>query len=195
MRHLWLACALLGGWALPATAQTAAGRGAALAEARGCGACHGERGVSSTPEIPSLAGQQAGFVSLQLVLFREGLRDVPAMAAAVEGLEDSELEDLAAYFAALPHAPPPDRKQRRGTLYDQGAALVEELRCGICHLPSLAGQNQVPRIAGQREEFLAATLRAYRDDRRQGSDTQMNGVMRGLKDPDIDAIAHYLALR
>jgi len=195
MRCLWLACALLAAWALPAAAQTAAGRGAALAEARGCGACHGEKGVSAMPEIPSLAGQQAGFITLQLVLFREGLRDVPVMAEAVEGLGDSELEDLSAHFAALPHAPPPERARRRDADYESGAALVSQLRCGICHLSSLAGQNQVPHIAGQREDFLAATLRAYRDDRRQGSDTQMNGVMRGVKDSDIDAIAHYLSQR
>ncbi|MBO1076839.1 c-type cytochrome [Roseomonas marmotae] len=147
------------------------------------------------PDIPSLAGQQPGFITLQLVLFREGLRDVPAMVAAVEGLSDSELEDLSAHFAALPHAAPPDRAQRRAALYDNGAALVTQLRCGICHLPGLTGQNQVPHIAGQREDFLVATLRAYRDDRRQGSDTQMNGVMRGLNDSDIDAIAHYLSQR
>ncbi|MFC3127353.1 c-type cytochrome [Pseudoroseomonas globiformis] len=195
MRRLWLACALLSGWALPAAGQTPAERGAALAEARSCGACHGERGVSATPEIPSLAGQQAGFITLQLVLFREGLRDVPAMAAPVEGLSDGELEDLAAYFAALPHAAAPDRARRRVAAYNNGAALVARLRCGTCHLPSLAGQNQVPHIAGQREDFLAATLRAYREDRRQGSDTQMNGVMRGVRDSEIDAIAHYLSQR
>ena len=53
----------------------------------------------------------------------------------------------------------------------------------------------MPHIAAQREDFLAGTLRAYRDDQRRGSDTQMNGVMKGLSDADVAAIAHYVAQR
>jgi cytochrome c553 len=178
--------------ALPAAAQSAA---AALVAERNCGACHGERGISATPAIPSLAGQQAEFIALQLVLFREGLRDVPAMQAPAEGLTDQQVEELGAYFAALPHAPPPDRGPRNAAAYDGGAALAEQLRCGVCHLPGLTGQNQVPHIAGQREDFLADTLMAYRDSKRHGSDTQMNGVVQGLTDAQIAQIAHYVAQR
>jgi cytochrome c553 len=179
-----------------AGAQDAAvARGAAVAEERNCGACHGARGVSATAPIPSLAGQQREFVALQLVLFREGLRDVPPMMAASEGLTDQQVEDLGAYFASLPHAPPPDRARRNVGLYNTGAALANRLRCGVCHVPALTGQAQVPRIAGQREDFLAATLRAYRDDIRRGTDTQMNAAVQGLRNSDLDAIAHYVSQR
>ncbi|MFH5926502.1 c-type cytochrome [Roseomonas xinghualingensis] len=170
-------------------------RGQALAAERNCMACHGERGVSAMENIPSLAGQQAQFITLQLVLFREGLRDVPPMEPAVEGLTDTQLEDLAAYFSSLPHAVPPDRARRNVGAYNNGAALSNRLRCGVCHLPNLTGQNQVPRIAGQREDFLAQTLRAYRDDKRHGTDTQMNAAVHGLSDAQINALAHYIAQR
>ncbi|HEY8613569.1 MAG TPA: c-type cytochrome [Roseomonas sp.] len=199
MRGLVLLGLALSALALPpraASAQdTPATRGAALVEERNCGACHGERGVSETPEIPSLAGQQREFIALQLVLFREGLRDVPAMVAPSEGLTDEQVEELGAYFASLDHAPPPDRAERNMDAYKKGQALSDRLRCGVCHLPGLVGQNQVPHIAGQREDFLAATLRAYRDDQRRGTDTQMNGVVQGLSDAEIDAIAHYVSQR
>ncbi|MBP0446484.1 c-type cytochrome [Roseomonas sp. SSH11] len=174
---------------------TAVARGQAVAAERNCGACHGERGVSATPTIPSLAGQQGEFVTLQLVLFREGLRDVPAMQAPAEGLTDQQVEDLGAYFASLPHSPPPDRARRNVGAYNNGAALANRLRCGVCHLPNLVGQNQVPHIAGQREEFLAGTLKAYRDGTRHGTDTQMNAAVYGLSDAQIDAIAHYVSQR
>lgn len=190
LRGLVLGLALLAP-ALPAAAQDAA---AVVAE-RNCGACHGERGVSSTPGIPSLAGQQAEFIALQLVLFREGLRDVPAMQAPSDGLTDEQVEALGAHFAALPHAPPPDRAPRDAAAAEAGAALAEGLRCGVCHLPGLTGQHQVPHIAGQREDFLAETLKAYRDSKRHGSDTQMNGVVQGLSDAQIARIAHYVAQR
>ena len=178
-----------------AAGATDAARGAALAEERQCGACHGAAGISATEGIPSLAGQQPGFVALQLVLFREGLRDVPLMAGPSEGLEDSQVEDLAAHFAALPPGAPPDRRPRDAALDVRGAELAGTMRCGVCHLPAYAGQNQVPRLVAQREEFLAATLRAYRDDVRRGSDTQMNAAVHGASDAQLDALAHHLSQR
>ncbi|WP_043360388.1 c-type cytochrome [Belnapia sp. F-4-1] len=195
LRVLLLGLALMAP-ALPAAAQgDAAARGAALVAERNCGVCHGERGISAMPGIPSLAGQQAEFVALQLVLFREGLRDVPAMQAPADGLTDQQVEDLGAYVATLPHAPPPDRAPRDAGAFEAGAALAGQLRCGVCHLPALTGQNQVPHIAGQREDYLAETLKAYRDSKRHGSDTQMNGVVQGLSDAQIAQIAHYVAQR
>ena len=55
------------------------------------------------------------------------------------------------------------------------------------------GQRQVPRITNQREEYLAKTLTAYRDNKRSGVDTSMNAVMYKTTDADIAALAHYLA--
>ncbi|MCX7372611.1 MAG: c-type cytochrome [Alphaproteobacteria bacterium] len=91
------------------TAAQDARHGAALAEERSCVACHGPSGVSAVPLMPSLAGQQADYVTLQMILFREGLRQVPAMAEPARGLTDRNIEDIAAYFAGLPSAPKPDR--------------------------------------------------------------------------------------
>lgn len=195
-RRLPLLGALLLALLAPAAARAAdAARGAALAEERQCGACHGANGVSTTEGIPSLAGQQPGFIALQLVLFREGLRDVPLMAGPSEGLEDGQVEDLAAHFAALAPAAPPDRRARVAALDAEGMEAAGRLRCGVCHLPGFTGQNQVPRLAAQREEFLAATLRAYRDDVRRGSDTQMNAAVHSVPDAVLDALAHHLSQR
>jgi len=200
VRHLLVLGLALLAPALPAAAQDAAqngavARGAAVAAERSCGACHGERGISGTGPIPSLAGQQREYVTLQLVLFREGIRDVPAMQGPVEGLSDTQLEDLGAYFASLQAGPPPDRGRRNVGAYNNGAALGNRLRCGVCHLPNLIGQNQVPHVAGQREDYLAATLKGYRDGTRHGTDTQMNAVMQGLSDTQVDAIAHWVSQR
>jgi len=186
------AAALAVALACPAAAQDAA-RGAALAEERNCAACHGTRGVSAMPEIPSLAGQQAEFSTLQLILFREGLRRVPAMAEAARGLSDGQVEDLAAHFAALPATQPAERSARDAALADRGAEVATGRNCNACHLPSYAGQRNVPRINAQREDFLVHTLTEYRDGGRVGADTQMNGLMHGITDADILALAHYLA--
>ena len=55
------------------------------------------------------------------------------------------------------------------------------------------GQRQIPRIANQREDYLAASLTAYRDNKRTGIDTSMNAAMYQVTDEDIRALAHFLA--
>jgi cytochrome c553 len=189
--RLIAAAALAAAVSVSAAAQDAR-RGAELA-GQSCANCHGADGRSAQSGTPSLAGQPAEFVTLQMILFREGLRNAPPMNDFARGLSDKDIEDLAAHFAALPPAPPEDRRARDAALADAGRALAERMNCGVCHLPSYAGRNQIPRIAGQREEYLAQTLAEYRDNRRVGSDTQMNAVMYNVRDADIAALSHYLS--
>lgn len=67
--------------------------------------------------------------------------------------------------------------------------------CGSCHLANYTGQNQMPRIAGQREDYLVHAMKAYRADTRVGTDTNMNGIVRQTTDDDINAMAHYFSLQ
>jgi cytochrome c553 len=67
------------------------------------------------------------------------------------------------------------------------------MACGSCHLGDYSGQRQVPRLAGQREDYLVASMKAYRDNKRVGTDTSMNGILYQVPDSDIQALAHYLA--
>jgi cytochrome c553 len=187
-----LAAALLAAASPGLAAAQDARRGADLAAHR-CTNCHGDDGRSQQQDIPSLAGQPADFITVQMILFREGLRRVPAMTAFAEGLPDRDIEDLAAFFASLPAGPPDDRLPRDAALFAAGQALSGPRNCGVCHLPDYRGRNQVPRLTGQREEFLSRTLREYRDGGRIGADTQMNGAVVGMTDAQIAAIAHYLA--
>jgi cytochrome c553 len=191
-RFALLAAALAAGAFSPAGAQDAA-RGAAIAAERNCASCHGDAGISAMENIPSLAGQPAEFITLQMILFREGLRQAEPMNALSQGLEDQAVEDLAAHYASLPPAAPPDLAPRDAALAERGAQLSTAMNCGVCHLPDYSGRNQIPRIAGQREDFLRHTLAQYRDSQRRGTDTNMNAVMYGVPNDAIAALAHYLA--
>lgn len=194
MKHAALAAALL--WAATLSSAVQArdpARGAAIAAQR-CVACHGADGRSIAAEIPMLAGQQREFVTLQLILFREGIRPVPAMQAATDKLSDEDVEALAAHYAGLP-ARAAERTPRDAALAARGQAVSATRNCGVCHLPDYAGRAQVPRLTRQHEAFLARTLAEYRDGRRVGIDTQMNGAVQGLSDADLAALAHYLAHR
>jgi cytochrome c553 len=160
--------------------------------AQTCVACHGAGGNSRISGQPSIAGQPKTFIENQLVLIREGLREVPTMAPIVKGLSDEDITALARHFAALPAVPAPTGKalpERQRA----GAELSKKLLCATCHLPGYVGQNQVPRLAGQDEAYLLMSLKQFRDHPGPGRDTIMASTLRGLTDAELTDLAHYLA--
>jgi cytochrome c553 len=185
-----LACVAAGaGDAASAQSRIDPARGAV--KAASCASCHGSPARAPLAGMPILEGQQEQYLVLQMILLREGLRDIPQMTVLLKPLPDQDLEDIAAHYSRLPPAP-------RGTQSDperwaRGARLSREMGCGSCHLKTYRGQNQVPSLANQREDYLAASLKAYRDNQRVGIDTNMNGLMYRVSDSDIQALAHYLA--
>ena len=76
-----------------------------------------------------------------------------------------------------------------------GASLAEKLRCASCHLPTYGGQEQIPRLAGQRIDYMIDAMKAFRDNTRSGADTQMAAVLFGLTDAQIEALAHHASSR
>src|SRR5436305_15300727 len=66
-----------------------------------CLACHGEKGISETSEVPSLAGMPADFTLIQLFLFRQGTRKIEIMNDLAKDITDDDLRKFAAYFAKL----------------------------------------------------------------------------------------------
>lgn len=156
-----------------------------------CAACHGPGGQSQIALFPSLAGQPRLFIENQLVLIREGLRDIAAMKDVMAGMGDDQIVALANYFAAQPAAvvntaPLADK-------FAQGAQLSRTMLCGTCHLPGYVGQQQVPRLAGQNEPYLLLAMQQFRDKPGPGRDTIMAASLRGLSDAELDSLAHYLA--
>jgi cytochrome c553 len=156
-----------------------------------CAACHGADGNSTLAGSPSLAGQPRLFLENQLVLIREGVRDVPAMKGLLDGTSDAELTDLAKHFAAqrarAQHAAADAERAKRG------ADIAQRALCGTCHLPDYRGRDQMPRLAGQREDYLLATLRMFSSGVTPGRDTMMSAALHGLSDADLVDLAHYFA--
>jgi cytochrome c553 len=157
-----------------------------------CAACHGTDGNSVDPKVPSIAGQPKLFLETQLVLFREELRKSDLMLPVVKGLKDPELIKLAEHFSRLP-AKGMESGEPNAALMKTGQERAKALRCGICHLSDFSGQNQVPRLAGQREAYLEGEMRAYRDGKRTGGDTIMAAALYGVGDADLKALAHFLS--
>ena len=73
---------------------------AGKALAKNCSACHGQAGVGSNPAWPSIAGQKPAYLVNALKAFRAGLRKDPTMGGVVRGLSDTDIANLAAFYAA-----------------------------------------------------------------------------------------------
>ncbi len=156
-----------------------------------CEVCHGEDGNSRMENIPSIAGQPAFFIVNQLILMRERVRPVEAMEPFVKDLKDEDAVVLANHFAKL--TPRPSDEKIDPSLVKRGEALSVARRCGSCHLPTLAGQEQIPRIGKQRVDYLVKSLKEFRDGTRLGADTNMSVPVVGLSDADLAALAQYAA--
>ena len=174
-----------------AHAQSPADSAAGEVIMRGCAECHGADGNSVRPGIPSLAGQPENFLTTQLILFREGLRKSELMGPQAKGLRDEVVVMLSKHFANLPALGEPGPGDP--ALMAEGQRLAQAGRCGSCHLPDYSGRQQMPRLAGQREDYLVAALTAYRDNERGAADTSMLDVMYGASDAEIAALAHFVS--
>lgn len=73
------------------------GAGKAQYEAT-CAACHGPGGISVAPIYPNLGGQKEQYLAEQLKAFRDGSRKNAIMQPQAQGLNDTQIANLAAYL-------------------------------------------------------------------------------------------------
>ena len=73
------------------------------------------------------------------------------------------------------------------------ALFAQQNHCDICHTSNFAGQQNVPRIADQRQDYLIKALRGYKDNSRHGYDATMAETMASVSDNQILDLAYYLA--
>jgi cytochrome c553 len=156
-----------------------------------CLACHGANGQSTISEVPSLGGQPAFYLTIQLLMFREKLRVVEPNHM-MQGLKDDDLRNMAAYIAKLP-PPEPGGGPADPARMERSQALIQQHRCNFCHNPDYSGEQNVPRLAGQREDYLVKALREYKDNTRRGYDASMADVLYLISDEQIRDLAYFLA--
>lgn len=80
-------------------AQIEAGR----AKAATCVACHGTEGVAAAPQWPNLAGQHETYLLVALGQYKDGSRVDLVMNPLMVPLDETAIEELAAFFASQPH--------------------------------------------------------------------------------------------
>jgi len=157
-----------------------------------CLACHGEKGQSVVPAVPSLGGQPSFYLTVQLLMFRDRLRIAEPMNQVMQGLKDDDLRSMAASLAKLPPPEPVSGPVDRARM-ESARALIEQHRCNFCHQENYSGEQNVPRLAGQREDYLVKALREYKSNTRRGYDASMADVLYQISDEQILDLAYFLA--
>jgi len=160
-------------------------------KAEPCAACHGADGNATIPGTPSLAGQPVYFTHWQLIKFRDGRRKDPQMSPLAKNLTDTDMADLAAYYAAQRPLPRPATTDPAKVA--EGKRLANLHHCSSCHRPDLSGQQQVPRLAGQDYDYLLRLLSGFKAKTASDLDGTMTMAAQPLREEEIVALVHYIA--
>jgi cytochrome c553 len=166
------------------------GRGATLALR--CTMCHGAQGMSQA-ETPNLAGQYPFAIYKQLMDFKTGARSSAVMAPLVADLSDTDMRDLAAYYAYLPRVPDRSAGETAPPIVADGAPMRGIAPCGACH-GDLASKPGATWLEGQPAVYLHGQLAAFASgSRRNDIGEQMRNVARGMTSQEIDAAVGFYA--
>src|SRR5947199_4623683 len=157
-----------------------------------CLACHGETGQSQNDNVPSLGAQHPPYALIQLFMFREKLRVANPMNEMAKDLTDDDLRALSDAIAGLP-APKPPADAPDQARFERARAVTEQAHCNVCHRPDFSGQENVPRVADQREDYLVKTLREYKSGARRGYDATMVEALQPIDEAQLPELGYYLA--
>jgi cytochrome c553 len=165
-----------------------------------CSVCHGRGGTTSSELFPQLAGQPAPYFVAQMKAFRDKSRSEENAKRFMWGissrLSDDEIQQLAAFYEAEP--PVHTGKISDQPKYDLGKNIFMNGHpdkgvppCMACHGEKGEGKDVTPRLGGQHEAYLMRQLKVFYGNERPAA-TVMHEVVKGLSEPDIEAIAQYL---
>jgi cytochrome c553 len=159
-------------------------------KSQACAACHGADGNAPAAIFPNLAGQTWRYIYIQLKDFKEGRRTNAMMTPMVEPLSKQDMIDIANFYAAQPAKPSPFKADE--AKIKLGKAKSDETLCTMCHLGGFAGQNEIPKVAGQQYDYIVQQLKDFKARKRTNDAGNMTSVSQTLSETDIENLAHYI---
>lgn len=194
---LW-ACATVSGMSLSGAASAAD-----VARLVGpCASCHGNRGVSTEAEVPSIAGYSEDYFTYSLDMYLKRERPCieaeyhagrkkgqkTSMCDIVKDMSESNIELMAGYFARQKFAPAAQAYDAE--LAKKGEAIHMD-ECDECH--DDAGRSPADNagiLGGQKMDYLREQIRFVRDGKRFTS-KKMRARLQALDDAELEAVVHY----
>ncbi|MEM6406190.1 MAG: c-type cytochrome [Pseudomonadota bacterium] len=197
MQKVLLSVALMLG-VVAAPGYAAGDAAAGKAKSATCMGCHGMDGNSPAPTFPKLAGQHAGYLYKQLKDYKSGQRANPTMMAMVANLSDTDMQNLAAYYAEQTISPgtaAADQVELGKTIYHAGISSKGVAACAACHGPTGAGNPQAgfPRVSGQHAAYAVDQLKQFSQGARANDmASMMRTVAAKMSEAEMQAVAEYM---
>jgi len=155
-----------------------------------CSGCHGLDGAGKTAEIPNLAAQPAEYLVEAMHAYRDGTRHHAALQDLITGFDESQIRNIAAYFAGLPPAPVQAAPASVEQAYREGAEFAAV--CVDCHGErGFSTTEGVPSLAGQQPAYLIVATQEYADGSRGHAGKEK--MLSELDQVDIEKMAMYFA--
>jgi cytochrome c553 len=156
-----------------------------------CAGCHGADGKPIDKTIPTIWGQQAGYIYIQLRDFKRGDRKSDIMQPIASALERDDMQAIAEYFSKKPW---PDLGQPRAPkdVAERASKANVSIGCTGCHLDHFQGDGTVPRLAGMGRDYLTKTIADFRSHAR-ANNPGMSDLMNATSPDDPAALEEYLS--
>lgn len=154
-----------------------------------CNNCHGANGISAGGAMPSIGGQPAEYLEAVMKEFRDGSRYSTAMGRLLKGYNDAELAALAKYYERKLWTK--SGETATAALASKGAKIHAD-RCAGCHGDK--GDKmfpRMPRLAGQRIDFIELELEKYADKSLKAPSKVMRNMVKDLSADDLHALAAF----
>jgi cytochrome c553 len=164
------------------------GHGATLAMR--CAMCHGPTAIRYA-NSPNLAGQYAVVIYKQLRDYQSGMRASAIMTQMAGSLSDTEMRQLAAYYASLPRPTGSELAGAAPAVVKWGAPMRNIAPCGSCH-GDIEHTMASPWLKGEPRAYLRTELTAFASEERHNDiDAQMRAIAQRMTPGEIEQAAAY----
>lgn len=176
-----------------------------------CASCHGNDGNSMVPAFPKLAGQNASYLSAQLLAFKNGDRTDASMQGIAQSMNQANMHEISLFYErlnissnTLPDldeddltAPMDELMEIGSNLYAHGNKVNEVPACAACHGVKAAGNSPAgyPALASQHAAYLIKSLNDFKaGTRSKDSENVMHMISQNMSEQEIEAVSYYLSM-
>jgi len=152
-----------------------------------CAGCHGMDGKPVDKTIPTIWGQQLGYLYIQLRDFKRATARNDIMQPIASSMERDDMLRLRIIFSKSRGRTSVSRPRQR-KLQKRAVRANGSVGCTGCHLDQFQGDGTVPRLAGMSREYLTKTIADFRT-RARGNNPGMSDLMLATAPDDLAALA------
>ncbi|MGF1649919.1 MAG: c-type cytochrome [Hyphomicrobiaceae bacterium] len=167
-----------------------------------CVACHRDSGGGDAGSaFGNITGHSAAYFAKQLRDYKSGRRENRVMQVIVEGLSETDIGALAAYYEHQVSAPTVQRVPEAPVvgvmLAQEGATARGIAACNACHGDADArSAAEAPNLYGQHPIYIINQLEAWQNGTRRNDPADvMAAISKSLTADEISAVAIYYARR